>query len=94
MQVRLVRKVFEGHVKHVWPLLGEHVIQVAEQSAHEELELFEGLIWFPVQLMHVPLLKKVLIGQEMQIVLLFDEHTAQMREQTIHEEFEFPYGLN
>jgi hypothetical protein len=65
------------------------VTQAAEQSAHEELELFEGLTWFPVQLMHVPLLKKVLIGQEMQIDPLI-EHMAQLEEQTMHEELEFP----
>jgi hypothetical protein len=84
-----VRKVFDGQVKHTWPLLGEHVTQAAEQSVHEELELFEGLIWLPVQLMHVPLLKKVLIGQKIQIDPLF-EHMAQLEEQTMHEELEFP----
>jgi hypothetical protein len=76
--------VFEGQVRHTWPLLGEHVIQVAEQSVHKELELFDWLIWLPVQLMHVLLLKKVLIGQEIQIDPLF-EHIAQIEEQTMHE---------
>jgi len=75
------------------PLFGEQVAQVVEHTAQEVLELFDGLTWFPEQLMQVPLLKKVFAGQKMHTDPLSEEQVAQFEEHTMHEELEFPYGL-